>query len=116
METCAAATKPVQAGSISRQLRDSAGHIGVTLQRPGWRRSACPLISKKETFSETQVPQFLYEAGYGSKRFPERGGQIGVTQPRRVAAIAAARRVAEELSCSVGSAVGYQVRFLHPQG
>ena len=55
-----------------------------------------------------QVPQFLYEAGYGSKQFPERAGRIGVTQPRRVAAIAAARRVAEELDCSVGGAVGYQ--------
>jgi len=80
-------------------------------------------MSEKVTFCEAclvsvvaQVPQFLYEAGYGSKQFPERGGQIGVTQPRRVAAIAAARRVAEELSCSVGGAVGYQVRFLHPQG
>ena len=62
-----------------------------------------------------QVPQFLYEAGYGSKQFPERAGRIGVTQPRRVAAIAAARRVAEELNCSVGGAVGYQVCLCMPQ-
>lgn len=60
-----------------------------------------------------QVPQFLYEAGYGSKQFPERAGRIGVTQPRRVAAIAAARRVAEELNCSVGGAVGYQACAQH---
>ena len=59
-----------------------------------------------------QVPQFLYEAGYGSKRFPERAGLIGVTQPRRVAAIAAAGRVAEELSCTVGGVVGYQASAL----
>ena len=59
-----------------------------------------------------QVPQFLYEAGYGSKRFPERAGQIGVTQPRRVAAIAAARRVAEELGCTIGGPVGYQASAL----
>ena len=62
-----------------------------------------------------QVPQFLYEAGYGNKRFPERAGCIGVTQPRRVAAIAAARRVAEELNCSVGGAVGYQACTQHAQ-
>ena len=65
-----------------------------------------------ESDTLAQVPQFLYEAGYGSKRFPERAGQIGVTQPRRVAAIAAARRVAEELNCTVGGAVGYQASAL----
>ena len=46
----------------------------------------------------TQVPQVLYEAGYGCPdRFPERGGVVAVTQPRRVAAIATAERVAAEL-------------------
>lgn len=67
-----------------------------------------------------QVPQFLYEAGFGCRRFPARAGRIGVTQPRRVAAIAAAQRVAQELDCPVGSTVGYQVRAkglqLHPSG
>ena len=65
-----------------------------------------------ESDTLAQVPQFLYEAGYGSERFPERAGQIGVTQPRRVAAIAAARRVAEELGCTVGGTVGYQASSL----
>jgi ATP-dependent helicase HrpA len=36
---------------------------------------------------------------------------IGCTQPRRIAARAVARRVAEELNTSLGAAVGYQVRF-----
>lgn len=59
-----------------------------------------------------QVPQFLLEAGYGSAAFPERAGRIGVTQPRRVAAVAAATRVAQELGCPLGGLVGYQVRAL----
>lgn len=59
----------------------------------------------------TQVPQFLYEAGYGSSLFPERAGAVGVTQPRRVAAVSTARRVAEELGSKVGDLVGYQVRY-----
>lgn len=58
----------------------------------------------------TQVPQFLYEAGYGCKLFPERSGAIGVTQPRRVAAISTAERVADELDSRLGQVVGYQVR------
>ncbi|XP_069827912.1 probable ATP-dependent RNA helicase DHX40 isoform X4 [Dendropsophus ebraccatus] len=53
----------------------------------------------------TQLPQYLYQAGFGED------GIIGVTQPRRVATISVAQRVAEELRCSLGSTVGYQVRF-----
>ncbi|CAG9465679.1 unnamed protein product [Pedinophyceae sp. YPF-701] len=61
----------------------------------------------------TQVPQFLHEAGFGCGDFPERRGRIGVTQPRRVAAVSTAQRVAEELGGHVGArkgAVGYQIR------
>lgn len=54
----------------------------------------------------TQVPQFLYEAGFGSKS----SGIIGVTQPRRVAVLATARRVAFELGLGLGKEVGFQVR------
>eukprot|EP00891_Asterochloris_glomerata_P009844 jgi/Astpho2/9844/gw1.00149.216.1_t len=59
----------------------------------------------------TQVPQFLFEAGFGCKQFPERKGMIGVTQPRRVAAISTATRVADELASDLGDVVGYQVRY-----
>ncbi|KAL0028238.1 hypothetical protein WJX79_003509 [Trebouxia sp. C0005] len=59
----------------------------------------------------TQVPQFLYEAGYGCSDFPDRAGMIGVTQPRRVAAVSTATRVADELDTRLGSVVGYQVRY-----
>jgi ATP-dependent RNA helicase DHX37/DHR1 len=59
----------------------------------------------------TQVPQFLLEAGFGSPEFEERGGMVGVTQPRRVAAVSTAKRVAEEVGEGVGATVGHQVRF-----
>jgi HrpA-like RNA helicase len=36
---------------------------------------------------------------------------IACTQPRRVAAITVAQRVAAELGCEVGKQVGYNVRF-----
>lgn len=57
----------------------------------------------------TQVPQFLYEAGYGSKESPT-PGMIGVTQPRRVAAVSMAKRVGEEMG-DHGNRVAYQIRF-----
>ncbi len=59
----------------------------------------------------TQVPQFLFEAGFGSARGVR--GAVCVTQPRRVAAVAMATRVAEEMNVPCGSAgpVAYQVRY-----
>lgn len=58
----------------------------------------------------TQVPQFLFEAGFGSRKGKERAAIIGVTQPRRVAVLATAKRVAYELSFQLGKEVGFQVR------
>jgi ATP-dependent helicase HrpA len=53
----------------------------------------------------TQIPKLCLAAGRGT------AGMIGCTQPRRIAARAVARRVAEELNTPLGGAVGYQVRF-----
>ncbi|KAI0004526.1 P-loop containing nucleoside triphosphate hydrolase protein [Russula compacta] len=57
----------------------------------------------------TQVPQFLFEAGFGSPD-SDNPGIIGITQPRRVAAMSMASRVAHELSLS-SSRVSYQIRY-----
>ncbi|PHH60063.1 hypothetical protein CDD81_2149 [Ophiocordyceps australis] len=53
----------------------------------------------------TQLTQFLYEEGYGKR------GMICCTQPRRVAAMSVAKRVAEEMEVPLGSTVGYAIRF-----
>lgn len=52
----------------------------------------------------TQVPQFLYEAGYAQNKL------IGITEPRRVAAISMSKRVAEEMNLSERE-VSYLIRF-----
>ncbi|KAF7314366.1 hypothetical protein MKEN_00909300 [Mycena kentingensis (nom. inval.)] len=57
----------------------------------------------------TQVPQFLFEAGFGSTG-SDNPGMIGVTQPRRVAAVSMAARVAHELSLP-STRVSYQIRY-----
>ena len=49
--------------------------------------------------------QYMAEAGYADK------GRIGCTQPRRVAAMSVAKRVAEEVGCRLGQEVGYTIRF-----
>ena len=54
----------------------------------------------------TQLPKMAMELGFGSH-----GRRIACTQPRRLAAVTVAERVAEELGTPVGSIVGYQHRF-----
>lgn len=54
----------------------------------------------------TQIPQFLYETGIAGP-----GSMVGITQPRRLAAISLAQRVAEEMNTKLGDLVGYQVRY-----
>ena len=49
----------------------------------------------------TQVPQYLLEAGFG---------RVACTQPRRLSAVALARRVGLEMMGAPDN-VGYQVRF-----
>ncbi|KAI9015874.1 hypothetical protein CLU79DRAFT_336319 [Phycomyces nitens] len=53
----------------------------------------------------TQMTQYLAEEGFANR------GRIGCTQPRRVAAMSVAKRVAEEVGCRVGQEVGYTIRF-----
>ncbi|KAG0160538.1 hypothetical protein PDIDSM_8068 [Penicillium digitatum] len=57
----------------------------------------------------TQLPQFLFESGFGSPGSPN-PGLIGVTQPRRVAAVSMANRVSQELG-QHAEKVSYQIRF-----
>lgn len=53
----------------------------------------------------TQLPKICLEAGFGAV------GQIGHTQPRRIAARTIASRVSEELGTQPGSVVGHKIRF-----
>mmetsp|Transcript_12507 Transcript_12507/g.32136 ORF Transcript_12507/g.32136 Transcript_12507/m.32136 type:complete len:1020 (-) Transcript_12507:25-3084(-) len=53
----------------------------------------------------TQLPQYLHEVGY------TKIGKIGCTQPRRVAAMSVAARVAKEMGVKLGHEVGYNIRF-----
>ncbi len=56
----------------------------------------------------TQLPKICLDLGRGAIN----GGKlIGHTQPRRIAATATAKRIAQELGSPIGQDVGYQVRF-----
>ena len=58
----------------------------------------------------TQLPKICLELGRGVT------GQIGHTQPRRIAARTVAERIAAELGTEPGTTVGYKVRFTDSSG
>lgn len=63
------------------------------------------VIGETGSGKTTQLPQYLHEVGYSKV------GVIGCTQPRRVAAMSVAARVAKEIDVVLGREVGYSVRF-----
>ncbi|XP_013778446.1 ATP-dependent RNA helicase DHX8-like [Limulus polyphemus] len=63
------------------------------------------VIGETGSGKTTQITQYLAEAGFTTR------GKLGCTQPRRVAAMSVAKRVAEEFGCRLGQEVGYTIRF-----
>lgn len=63
------------------------------------------IVGETGSGKTTQLTQYLHEAGYTEF------GMVGCTQPRRVAAMSVAKRVADEMGCELGEEVGYAIRF-----
>jgi pre-mRNA-splicing factor ATP-dependent RNA helicase DHX16 len=82
--------RSLQVVFLSGLRRDQSHHI------------CCCFLNTGKT---TQIPQFLHEIGYSEL------GKIGCTQPRRVAAMSVAARVADEMNVRIGQEVGYSIRF-----
>ena len=90
-----AATLPPVASCLTRSCRYALKTFSTVI-----------LVGSTGCGKTTQIPQYVQEAGWCE------GGRVCVvTQPRRVAAIAVAQRVADELGVKLGEGVGYCVRF-----
>lgn len=128
---------PVRPSSDIHRLKDRAKSLESSRKTlPIWsyatvirealrEKDAMLLVGETGSGKSTQVPQMLVDEPWckpqvvpmdGSSRTVTVGGCIAITEPRRVAAITLARRVAEEMGTPLGSSspaskVGYSVRF-----
>lgn len=116
--------KDSQFASLLRSQKDTAvSHFAITNTILEQRR-ALPIYEVREELlallrdhqilvvvgetgsgKTTQLTQYLHEEGY------TKSGVVGCTQPRRVAAVSVAKRVADEMGVILGQQVGYAIRF-----
>ena len=116
----------------TEELAALRGKIEASIKRVEQRQASCPILNfpdlpisqKKDDIAAlieqhqviilcgetgsgktTQLPKICLQLGRGFK------GQIGHTQPRRIAAISVAQRIADEMNTELGEAVGYKIRF-----
>ncbi|KAK9944513.1 hypothetical protein M0R45_010077 [Rubus argutus] len=71
-----------------------------------WKHDTLIIVGETGGGKTTQLPQFLYNAGFCGN-----GRLIGITQPSCVAAVNVSKRVAEECGVKLGETVGYSIRF-----
>ena len=130
-------TRVVQTINRPQEVQESRYNLPVSTMEyeiiDAIRSNDCTILcGETGSGKSTQVPQFLYEAGF-SQRHQQQGVNsestlssankedghllIGITQPRRVAAVSTAKRVAYEMGCGSGQSIppnnliSYQTRY-----
>lgn len=116
-----ATERPISGDDTSESaIYNPNSSLSITLQRQRLpifmhRTNILYLLEKYETVivvgetgcgKSTQIPQYLHESGWTAGKW-----KVCITQPRRVAVVTVATRVAEERGSFVGEEVGYSIRF-----
>ncbi|KQK06502.1 pre-mRNA-splicing factor ATP-dependent RNA helicase DEAH1-like [Brachypodium distachyon] len=97
--------------TLQRELQDERKNLPVyklkdDLLKAIEEHQVLIIVGETGSGKTTQIPQYLHEAGYTAQ-----GKKIACTQPRRVAAMSVAARVAQEMGVKLGHEVGYSIRF-----
>ena len=105
-------TNPATQAAIAAPHRPFSAGLPVWQAKPHFVRmvqehQTTILVGETGSGKTTQVPQFMLDAIGPSPK----GKMVACTQPRRVAAMSVARRVAEEMDVELGQQVGYSIRF-----
>lgn len=92
-------TKPADAAAALPIYQHAAAIIDAVAHNP-----VVVIEGPAGSGKTTQLPRLLMRAGLAPRL-------IGITQPRRIAAVSVAWRIAAEEGVSVGDTVGYAIRF-----
>lgn len=75
------------------------------------RHQVLIVVGETGSGKTTQIPRFLYDAGWTTAAPASAGNMIACTQPRRLAAVSIAATVAAQMGVRLGHEVGYTIRF-----
>jgi pre-mRNA-splicing factor ATP-dependent RNA helicase DHX15/PRP43 len=97
---------------VNREITDSANFSRKEFLDMFHKSQFLVFVGDTGSGKTTQIPQFvLYDD------IPQlRGKMVACTQPRRVAAMSVAQRVAQEMDVELGEEVGYSIRFEEKSG
>ena len=92
---------------LRNQLVEAVKNVSLdrTSIADSWQNQILVVVGDTGSGKTTQMAQYFAEEGLLER------GRLGCTQPRKVAAVSVAKRVAEEVGCRLGSEVGYLIRF-----
>lgn len=107
---------PKLSDKVSREIQEVRRSLPVYKLRKDFleaieKNQVLIVVGETGSGKTTQLPQYLYEAGYTRRSESGKIQKVGCTQPRRVAATSVAARVADEVGCRLGNEVGYSIRF-----
>ncbi|KAL1427966.1 hypothetical protein MTO96_000307 [Rhipicephalus appendiculatus] len=98
-------------GLMTQELPEWKKHVTGGAKASYGKKTQMTILEQRQSLPIYKLKDELVKAVMDNQILIVIGGKIGCTQPRRVAAMSVAKRVAEEFGCRLGQEVGYTIRF-----